>query len=212
MTQFLSMTYCACDILFFNACTHAYHFHYTLWKWQCKHSIIGTRISNYFHYPTTNKTVFCFLRSYDLFNPTLTQPHKLSPCKFTNLICSCKISFQVKNFHHIFLYMLSCYVNLHVMKSYEGLDSIVFYLESKNLSETINMYHLHRPEEREREREQPIAKTIWSGHSLPQVLKHTGILIYWLWLTILCTLMLRSIQIHMLVAPDMYPLSNYHPT
>jgi hypothetical protein len=69
MTQFLSMTYCACDILFFNACTHAYHFHYTLWKWQCKHSIIETRISNYFHYPTTNKTVFCFLRSYDLFNP-----------------------------------------------------------------------------------------------------------------------------------------------
>jgi hypothetical protein len=89
---------------------------------------IGTRISNYFHYPTTNKTVFCFLRSYDLFNPTLTQPHKLSPCKFTNLICSCIISFQVKNFHHIFLYMLSCYVNLHVMKSYEGLDSIGFLL------------------------------------------------------------------------------------
>jgi hypothetical protein len=48
------------------------------------------------------------------------------------------------------------------MKSYEGLTPLVFYLESKNFSETINMYHLHRPEEREREREreQPIAKTI----------------------------------------------------
>lgn len=87
-----------------------------------------------------------------------------------------------------------------------GFDSIVFNLESKNLLETINVYHLHRPEERERE--QPIAKTIWSAHSLPQVLKLTGI-IHLLDVAHhpMCTLKLRSIQIYILVAPDMYPLS-----
>jgi hypothetical protein len=72
-----------------------FYFHYILWKWQSKHSV-GTRISNYFHYPTTKKAVFCFLRSYDLFNPTLTNPISWEPLQITNLICSCKISFQVK--------------------------------------------------------------------------------------------------------------------